>query len=146
MKVIILKEVNGLKPGEIKEVSNGYAKNFLIKNGYAKPATEANIKILETEIARLKKIEDEKMTQIKDQADKIRGAQVVIEAKVGEDNKLFGSITAKDIATALEEKGFKVDKRNIDIDSIKDLGTHTVEIKFGNNINAPITVIVDKEK
>jgi len=146
MKIIILKEVNGLKPGEIKEVSNGYAKNFLIKNGFAKPATEVNIKLLETEIAKLKKIEEEKIIALQKEAEKIDGLVIEIKVKTGEDNKIFGSITSKNIAQAIIEKGYMIDKKNISAENIKEIGDHSIEIKFGNNISSTITVKVIKEK
>lgn len=142
MKVIIIKKIENLTPGQIKDVADGYAKNFLIKNGYARPATPENVQTLEAETAQNKKAEEKKIKELEAKANAITGKSVNISVRVGEDSRLFGSVTTKDIQEALAKKGLVVDKHDIQVENIKNLGTYPATVKFGNNISAQITVTV----
>ena len=84
MKVIILKPIDNFKPGDVKDVADGYAKNFLIRNGYAKVATAENIKILEAQMEKIKKEEEKMMAELQKMADKLNGVEVKIPAKIGQ--------------------------------------------------------------
>ena len=145
MKVIVLKSIGNLKSGEIKNVADGYAKNFLIKNGYAKIASDENVKNLQNEMDKIKKEEEQITAKTQSLADKISGTKLEIPVKTGENDKLFGSITAKEIHEALEEKGFNIDKHDIDTPHLKELGKHEIEIKLGHEISANISVNIIKE-
>ncbi|MDR2465587.1 MAG: 50S ribosomal protein L9 [Streptococcaceae bacterium] len=147
MKVIFLKDVKGKgKRGEVKEVPSGYANNFLIKNGFAKEASNSamsqlkgqqkakekhDAEILEEAILLKGKIEDEK-------------TMVLIQGKAGTDGRLFGSIPAKQISEALENQfGIKVDKRKMELkDAIRTLGVTKVPVKLHHDVTAIIRVHV----
>ncbi|OIP25240.1 50S ribosomal protein L9 [bacterium CG2_30_37_16] len=145
MKVIVLKSIGNLRHGEIENVADGYAKNFLIKNGYAKIASEENVKNLQKEMDKIKKEEEQITAKTQSLADKISGIKLEIQVKTGENDKLFGSITAKDIHKALETKGFDIDKHDIDTPHLKELGEHEIEVKLGHGITANISVNIIKE-
>ena len=146
MEVIFIKDLkNQGKKGQIKEVKDGYAENFLIKNGYAVKKTKENLSKLNHEIAKKEKEAEEK----KEEATKVKEvlSQLVLEFKVktGEGDKVFGSISQKQIKEELEKKGYKIDKNQIDITNpISSLGFHNVEINLFNDITATIKVHVIK--
>jgi len=147
MEVILREEVVNLgNIGDIVRVAPGYGRNYLLPTGKAVLADKKNIKAMEHEqrIAegRAKKAKEAAMTV----AEKLNAATVEFKAKVGEEDKLFGSITAKDIAEALKEKDLEVDRRKIVIaEPIKSLGEHTVEVKLGLDVTASVKVIVEAE-
>lgn len=147
MKVILLKDVKGTgKKGELKEVSDGFARNFLIKNNYAKEATDANINIYKQEQSSLAfnaKQEEEKAFAL---AKSLKGKGITIKAKAGE-GKLFGSITSKDIADKLkEEHSIVIDKRKILLkEPIRELGITTVNIKLHPKVTATVRINVVQE-
>ena len=146
MEVIFIKDLkNQGKKGQIKEVKDGYAENFLIKNGYAVKKTKENLSKLNHEIAKKEKETEEK----KEEATKVKEtlSQLVLEFKVktGEGDKVFGSISQKQIKEELEKKGYKIDKNQIDITNpISSLGFYNVEINLFNDITATIKVHVIK--
>ena len=148
MKVILLKDVKGTgKKGEIKEVSDGYARNFLIKKGVAVEASQANMKELdEKEKSKERKalIEYEEAVLLGKQMEEIN---IQIEVKAGEGGRLFGSITSKEIAEQLKkQKNLDIDKRKILMDEpIRTLGSTFVEIKLHQKVTTKIRVDV-KEK
>lgn len=149
MKVILLKDVKGQgKKGEVKEVPTGYANNFLLKNKLAEPATPGNLRKLQAaqdkEAANEEKIKQE-AEDIKKQLEK---ATVAIPAKSGEDGRLFGSITSKQIAEQLKkDHQIEVDRRKIDLDEpIKSLGHHKVSVKLHPAVTGTITVHVEASK
>lgn len=148
MKVILLKDVKGTgKKGEVKEVSDGYARNFLIKKGVAVEASQANMKELdEKEKSKERKalIEYEEAVLLGKQMEEIN---IQIEVKAGEGGRLFGSITSKEIAEQLEkQKNLDIDKRKILMDEpIRTLGSTFVEIKLHQKVTTKIRVDV-KEK
>lgn len=145
MVVILLKDVKGTgKAGEVVKVSDGYARNRLIPKGLAKEATEGNIRNLEKQ----KEIADEKRAEQKaaaqKQAEKINEITLTIRSKGGESGKLFGSITSKDIADALQEQeNIKVDKKKIVLDSpIKQTGSSEVIVKLFPEVTAVLKINV----
>ena len=145
MKVILKKDVKGSgKAGDVVKVSDGYARNMLIPKGYAIEATKGNIHTLEK--AKEKQAEEEaaRKAHAEEQAKKISDMTVTIKTKCGEGGRLFGSITSKDIADALEkQKDVKIDKRKIQLaQPIKSLGRFNVTIKLYTEVSADLTVEV----
>ena len=144
MKIILTKDVKALgKSGEIKEVSDGYAKNYLLKNGLAKLATNANV----AENKAQKNAADfhyaEQKKEAQNLAEKLKGKVVRLAIKCGENGKIFGSITAQNISEALEKIGFVIEKKKIDLSSpIKTIGIHEVEIKLFQGFSTKIKVNV----
>ena len=144
MKVILLETVRGSgKAGEVVNVSDGYARNLLIPKGLAQEATPQNM-------ARLKKTQEriaKKLAEDRESAERLAeilaNTQVEIKAKAGEGGKVFGSVTSKDIADALNAQGFDIDKKKIKLDGpIKELGVTTVEIKLFNEMSGKVKVNV----
>ena len=148
MKVVFLKDVKGKgKKGEVKNVADGYAQNFLIKNGYAVEASNQAMSQLEGQ----KKL-DEKNAAAELQAAKDLKAQleeltVEIKAKSGEGGRLFGSVSTKQIADTLQKKyGFKIDKRKMECnDGIRSLGFTNVPVKLHQDVKATLKVHVIEE-
>ena len=145
MIVILLKDVKGTgKAGEVVKVSDGYARNMLLPKGLAKEATEGNIRNLEKQ----KEIAEEKWAEQKaaaeKQAEKISNITLTIKSKGGDSGKLFGSITSKDIADALQkQENIKVDKKKIVLDSpIKQTGEAEVTVKLFSEVTATLKVNV----
>ena len=148
MIVILNRDVKGTgKAGDIVKVSDGYARNMLIPKGYAKEATEGNVRNLEKQkaIAAEKKAEEKAAAQAL--AEKINAASVTIKTKAGEGGRIFGSITSKDIADALaDQKKLTVDKKKIQLNNpIKQTGEMTVEIKLYPEVMAKLKVTVTAE-
>ncbi|MEF9953032.1 MAG: 50S ribosomal protein L9 [Clostridium sp.] len=132
MKVILKADVKGTgKKGEVINASDGYARNFLFPKGLAVEATTGNMKSHDLQKAAEAKRKAEELEAAKDLAKKISELQVSLKVKTGDSGKVFGSVTAKDIAEALEkEHGIKVDKKKVDIkDAIKTVGVYTVDVK-----------------
>ena len=144
MKIILLKDVKGTgKAGEIKEVSDGYARNCLIKKGLAEEATSVKINSLNIKKDAQDFHKKEEIKALKEQANKLNGEKVTVKIKCGENGKIFGSVTSKEIAESLSSKGFSVDKKKILLkDGIKSLGAYSVEVKFLPDVFAKITVEV----
>jgi large subunit ribosomal protein L9 len=148
MKVILLKDVKGLgKAGSVVNASDGHARNYLIPRGLAKEATEGGLKSLELQKAAEEKRKREELAKAKALADKISSLTVKLKGKAGEGGKLFGSITSKDVAEAMEKQhNIKIDKRKIQMDSpIKELGVSTVEVKVYPEVSAKLKVEVAAE-
>jgi large subunit ribosomal protein L9 len=148
MKVILLKDIENLgKKYEIKEVSDGYARNYLIPKKLAKIANEKNLKWLEKQKEKEEKKAEEELKKVQEVASAVDGQEVVIPVKVGEDGQLFESITVQKIYERLKELGFEIKKSQILLESpIKELGEFPVKIKFPHNLEAEIKVIVVEEK
>ena len=149
MKVIFNADVKGkAKKGEMKEVSDGYARNYLLPRGLAAEATADNINALKLkEKARAAQIEKEK-AQAMENAKKLEGVQVVVRAKAGSNGKLFGAVTSQEISSALKEQfGIEVEKNKIvQAEPIKNYGSYEVKCKFGYEISGIIHVVVSEEK
>ena len=148
MRVILLQDIENLgKKYDVKEVADGYARNFLIPKGLAKPATEEALKWLETQKEAEAKKAEEELKMVQERATAIDGLEVIIPVKIGEDGQLFESITSQKISEKLKELGFEIRKTQIDLlEPIKELGEFPVKIKFEHNLEAEIRVIVIEEK
>ncbi|MCL1881530.1 MAG: 50S ribosomal protein L9 [Oscillospiraceae bacterium] len=142
MKVIFLKDVQGSgKAGEVKNVKDGYARNMLFPQGLAVEATKPNMAMLEEKKAALQEQRRQELVSAEKIAEKINGKTFKISAKAGDSGKLFGSITAKDIAVALKNEGCEIDKRKITVkDDIKSYGTYEVEAKIHSGVVAKFFV------
>lgn len=149
MKVILLKDVKGIgKAGELVNAKDGYARNFLFPKGLAKEANDSSLKELKDKKESDKHREAEEKKAAESLAKEISETEIIIKTKVGENNKLFGSITSKDIAELLEkEHGIKVDKRKIDIDggNIKTAGTTMADIKVYPSIVGKLKISVREQ-
>ena len=146
MKFIFIKDlIKQGKKGEIKNVKDGYAQNFLIKNGYAIPVNEKNMNNLEHEKAREKKLDKENREEATKEKQKMEKENIEFKVKTGKDDKVFGSVSPKQIKEELEKKGYKIDKKQIEIkNSITTLGYHDVKINLYSDIYATIKVHVVK--
>lgn len=145
MIVILNRDVKGTgKAGDVVKVSDGYARNMLLPRGYATEATEGNIRSLEKQKAVLAEKKAAEKQAAQELAEKINATEVVIKTKAGENGKIFGSITSKDIADALkEQKKIIVDKKKIQLDNpIKGIGEMTVNIKLYPEVTAKLKVSV----
>lgn len=148
MKVIFLQDVKGKgKKGEVKEVSVGYAQNFLLKNNLAVEATAGNMSKLDGQKKRAEKDAAEELVEAKKLKAELDEITVEMTAKSGEGGRLFGSITTKQIADALHKtKGIKVDRRKMELaDAIRTLGFTNVPIKIHPEVTATLKVHVTEE-
>lgn len=148
MKVVFLKDVKGKgKKGEIKDVAEGYARNFLIKNGHAKEANNQAISELQGQKRLEEKNAAAELQAAKDLKEQLEAITVEIKAKSGEGGRLFGSVSTKQVADALLKKhGFKVDKRKMDCnDGIRSLGFANIPVKLHLDVKATLKVHVIEE-
>ncbi|MCM0649292.1 50S ribosomal protein L9 [Clostridium swellfunianum] len=148
MKVILLADVKGVgKKGEVINASDGYARNFLFPRKLAQEATEGNMNILnqKKEAERRKKLAEIEAAQ--KLADELKGKAVKITAKSGENGRLFGSITSKDVADALNAQyKVNIDKKKIVVDTIRTLGTYEVEVKIYPEVSTKVNVVIAEQK
>ena len=144
MKVILIEEIRGLGTrGDVVTVKDGYARNFLLPKNLAREATAGNLKQIEHERRKWALLAQEEKEQAKKSADAVKGVKIQIEKRVGEHGHLFGSVTANEIADALEAKGINVDKRRIELSApIKNVGVHDVEVRLHREVSAHIQVEV----
>lgn len=144
MKVILKKDVKGLgKKGELVSASDGYARNYLFPRGLAMEANATAMNDFNNKEQAKKFHKAEELKAAKDSAAKIEGKIVRLTAKAGNNGKLFGSVTSKDISAKIkEEYGVDVDKRKISVDDIKQFGTYQAEIKVYQGVIAKISVQV----
>ncbi len=147
MKVLLIKDVPNLgKAGEVKEVKDGYGKNFLIARGFAKLATPEVIEAWEKEQAKRAEEEAKEIDKLKKLKEKIENITLTIRHKAGANGALFGAITNKEVAEALKEKGIDIDKKHIDIHPpIKQTGEYEIDVKLGHGIHAKLKLIVEAE-
>ena len=147
MKVILLETVRGSgKAGDIVKVSDGYGRNMLIPRGLALEATPANLKQHEKKKeAQEKKFREDK-AKAQEMAEKLLKEGIEIKTKAGANGKVFGSITSKDIADALQALGYDIDKKKMKLEeSIKTLGTYDIPVKLHKEVTAILKVIVTEE-
>lgn len=147
MKIILTQDVDKLgNKGDIKNVSDGYARNFLLVKKLVVEATPANIKLVEERKKKDKvKIEKEKGKYVQ-LAEEIGKKSITISKQVGEEDKMFGVVTSEDVAEALKAEGVEVDKRKIEItEPIKALGVYSVPIKLHPEVTATVKIWVVKE-
>jgi len=147
MEIILREDVQHLgKVGEVVKVKDGYARNYLLPKGLAYAATEANKKKIAYEGERVAKQRAAEKTAAESEATRLADVHLTFEVKVGEEEKLYGSVTASDIQRKLEEIGIHVDKRKIDLsEPIRALGEFNVGIKIHPEVRPEVRVTVVKE-
>jgi large subunit ribosomal protein L9 len=147
MDVILREDIDKVGTrGQVVHVASGYARNFLLPRRLAVAATEANKKIVEQERQSHLRKEAKQKDEAEDLSKMLNGVSVTIAQKAGENDQLFGSVTAKDVAEALEKKSFVIDRRKIQLDEpIKQLGEHKIQVRLHRDVSAEVTVNVVKE-
>ena len=146
MKVILTKDVKGQgRKGDIVNVSDGYANNFLLKNKLAVPASSGNLSINAQEKAAEAKRIKEETEQAKELAKKLETVEVKLSVKMGENGKTFGSVGPKEISEELNKLGYDIDRKKIDLNTpIKVAGSYTVPVKLYKGVNGKINIVVVK--
>ena len=147
MEVILRQSVEKLgTPGDVVKVSNGYARNYLLPRGIAVIATEGNKKQIEAQRQRLEAAEDTRREEARGQATTLEQVSLTFSARVGEEGKLFGSVTSSDIVQQLEALGHQIEKRQVDLhEPIKALGVYRVPIRLHADVKPEIKVWVIKQ-
>ncbi len=147
MEIILRQGVENLgKPGDVVNVKAGYARNYLLPHGLAYEATPGNLKRIQQERDRLEAAENERRNNAQGIAERLEQVSLTFSARVGEEGKLFGSVTATDIAQQLESQGFHVEKRQIDLhEPIKALGVYRVPVRLHADVKPEIRVWVIKQ-
>jgi large subunit ribosomal protein L9 len=147
MQVILKQQLENLgHPGDVVSVKPGYARNYLIPQGFAYEATEANLRRIERERSHLLKRAADELGAARSRAGVIEGTSVTFSARAGEESKLFGSITAADIAEKLSEQGIDIERKQIMLDEpLKALGVFAVPIRLHAEVRPEIKVWVIKE-
>lgn len=146
MKVIFTKDLRGQgKRGEIKEVKDGYAKNFLIKNGYASQLTDSTLGKYNRECAQQKEQDDNMRNEAIKIKELIEKEELIFTVKTGKNDQVFGSISSKQIKDELEKKGYNIDKKQVEFDhTVSSLGYHEVKINLYKEIFAKVKVKLQK--
>lgn len=148
MKVVFLKDVKGQgKKGDVKEISDGYVRNFLLPKGLVSVATDGSLKVLDQQQKSEAKRKEQEKQDAEALAAKMKEMTVTIKAKSGEGGRLFGAITSKQIAEELEKAKLKIDKRKILLDdAIRTMGVTNVSVKLHHEVTATIKVHVVEDK
>ncbi len=147
MKVILLQDIQGTgKKGEIKEVKDGYARNFLIKKGLAQEASAKNLNLLQGQKDSAQHKIDVETQNAKDVAAALEGKKVVVKAKAGQNGRLFGTVTSKEVSAAIKQSlGLDVDKKKINIDmKIEGFGTFSASARLYAGVSAKFSVSVEE--
>ena len=145
MKVILLEDVQALgKKGQIVNINDGYARNFVLPKKLGVEATPKNLNDLKLQNANKERLAQEALDAAKELAAKLEAGKVVLSIKTGEGGKAFGSVSSKEIATEVKNQmGYEIDKKKIQLkDAIKTLGTHTVPVKLHAKVTAELKVVV----
>src|SRR5437588_6685974 len=147
MDVILREDIDKLgSRGQVVQVASGYARNYLLPKRLAVAATKANKKIVEQERQSHLRKEAKQKNEAEDLGKMLTGVAVTISQKAGENDQLFGSVTSKDVADALEQKGYTIDRRKIQLDEpIKQLGEHKVLVRLHRDVTAEVTVNVVRD-
>ena len=148
MKIILLQDVKALgKKGEIVNVNDGYARNFILPKKLGLEATGKNLNDLKLQKANEEKVAQQILDDAKELAKKLEAGKVDLAIKIGEGGRAFGSVSSKEIAVAVNEQmGYDIDKKKIQLkDAIKTLGTHTVPVKLHPKVTAELKVVVTEE-
>jgi large subunit ribosomal protein L9 len=149
MKVVLLEDLPGKgKAGEIKEVSKGYARNFLLPRGLALLATPTVIKQIESSLEKERLEESIDRDKLVELAQQIEGREIRFKVRMGAGERLFGSITAANVAEELSQAiGYVIDKKKIDIEkSLRKTGSYEVAVKLASDLNPQITVVIEEEE
>jgi len=146
MRIILLRDFEQLgKSGEQVEVTSGYARNYLIPKGIAIQATKSNLKSFKEKIRINSQRQDRALKKSETLAEKLKSLSLTVPVKVGEEDKVFGSVTSQMIAEKLMEKGYEIDKRQINLEEpIKSLGIYDIPIKLHSQIEASVKLWVIK--
>jgi large subunit ribosomal protein L9 len=144
MRVILKKEVPHLgDPGEIVKVADGYGRNFLIPNGLAELASDGSVRLLEHQKRVADAIRRKELAGSKELAAKLENTAITLKREAGEDDRLFGAVTNRDIAEALAAEGIEVDRRSIHLDDhIRHIGLFTVPVRLHREVSAKVRVFV----
>lgn len=147
MKVIFLKDVESVAhEGDMKEVKDGYARNFLFKNRLAVEATPANIKMLEKKLAEIKEREKTRVSDAQKLAGQISKVSLEFTKKAGETGKLYGAITSQELVDGLKEKGVEIEKKQIEMkEPLKELGHHEIKVHLYKDVRSSFKVVVNAE-
>ena len=147
MEVILRQGIENLgKPGDVVKVKNGYARNYLLPHGLAYEATPGNLKRIQLERDRLEAAENGRRSTAQELATKLEQVSLTFSARVGDEGKLFGSVTASDIAQQLEAQGHHVEKRQIELhEPIKSLGVYRVPVRLHADVKPEVRVWVIKQ-
>ncbi|MDL2324861.1 50S ribosomal protein L9 [Ruminococcaceae bacterium OttesenSCG-928-A16] len=147
MKVVLKQDVKNIgKKDELHEVSDGYARNYLLPRGLAIEANSTAVNVVKTKEAARKHHQEVELQAAQDIAEKLDGTTITLHVKGGQSGRLFGAVTTKDIAAELAQKGFDIDKRKLSLDvrEIKDYGSYEVEAKIYAGITAKFTCKVEE--
>lgn len=146
MKVVLQQDVKNVgKAGEIVNVKDGYARNFLFPNKVATEANEGKVKQWQHQqkVAEIKK--KKALAQRKEVIEKLSGMTLTFKMVAGDKDKIFGAVTAHDVSEELERQGIMVDRRDIDLEPIKMLGQHQAQVKLGEDLEAELSIAVEKK-
>jgi len=148
MEIILREDVRQLgQAGEVVKVKDGYARNYLLPQGLAYPASEANKRKIAYEADRIAKVRAAERGAAEQESGRLTAIRLTFAAKVGEEEKLYGSVTAGDIQRKLEEAGIHIDKRKVDLpEPLRALGEFKVGIKLHADVRPEITVVVVKDE
>jgi len=147
MKVILTNEVEGLgAPGVVVEVKDGFARNYLIPRDLAEPATERNMKRLNHQRRQIERRVAREATAAMGVAERLRTVTVTVRRQVGEQEKLFGSVTSRDIADALRREGIEIAHKDVLVDApLKELGAHDISVKLPHGVQGSFKLLIDSE-
>lgn len=148
MKVIFLKDVDSVAhEGDMKDVKDGYARNYLFKNRLAVEATPANIKMLEKKLAEIKEREKTRVKDAQGIGEAVSKVVLTLTKKAGETGKLYGAITSQELVDALKEQGVEIEKKQLDMkEPLKELGTHEIKVHLYKDVRSSFKVIVNAEE
>ncbi|MDR0723765.1 MAG: 50S ribosomal protein L9 [Endomicrobium sp.] len=148
MKVILRSDIPNVgRQGEVKDVACGFARNYLFPKGLAMEATDRNLKIWQREKVKLEKQREEMINRAKEIASKMEVVEFKIQAKIGENGKIFGSITTANLSKLFAEQGFDINKRNILLsENIKELGNYEINVRLHSEVIFKVKLVVVGEK
>ncbi|MDR2351076.1 MAG: 50S ribosomal protein L9 [Endomicrobium sp.] len=148
MKVILMSDITNVgRQGEIKEVSPGFARNYLVPQKLAMEVTLANLKVWERERLKLEKQREEIISTVKEITSKMEAVEFTVKVKIGANGKIFGSVTPANLSKIFEEKGFEVNKRDILLfDNIKEVGNYEVNVRLHPEVVAKVKLAVIGEE
>jgi large subunit ribosomal protein L9 len=147
VKLILKEDIAGLgHAGDVVSVKPGFAKNFLVPQGKATTASEGKIREIEHLKRQIADKVAKELADLKKTQRAIEGLSLEVKAKAGEEGKLFGSVTAAQIAELLQARGYEIDRRKVDLDAIKEIGEHAVKVKLHRDVVATVKVVVSAEE
>jgi len=149
MEVILSSDVKGVgKKGDVVKVSDGYGRNYLLPRGLAKEATAGNVRQVEVQKEKLRQQKETELVEARMKAQLLEGKHLIYVTKAGDNGRLFGAITNKDLAASIEKEfGLDIDKKKIELkDTIKAVGEYEVRVKLYPNVSAALKVLVRPEE